>query len=121
MRKWLIPMIGGVVLATIAYPVLAHCGHCLASAKEYWKAMSSGNVTLTSAIQAAEATGKGKAIAAVPHEGDNGGVQVHVYLLDGDKLTLAAVDTKSGKVAKSTEAKELPMHREEHKEKGGKP
>jgi hypothetical protein len=120
-NRWIAAAGLGVLLA-VAYPVYAHCGRCIESAKEYWKALNDGSQTLVKTVQTAEASGKGKAIAAVPHKHDDGQIHMHVYLLEGDKLTLAMVDAKSGKVVKTEDVKELWSHDDDmHPPKSGPP
>jgi hypothetical protein len=119
MRKthWIGLTVAGALLAAVAYPVYAHCGRCLGSAKEYLKAMQDGKTTLAAAVAAAEGAGKGTAVAAMPHKHDDGSIHVHVYTLDGDKMTLVMVDAKSGKVVKTEDAKMMDMDaKHDHKE-----
>lgn len=96
-----------LILAIVAYPVYAHCGKCASSCKAMLKAMTEGQVTLTSAIASAEKEAKGKAVGAMAHE-DKDGVGIDVYVLgESDKLMLVQLDGKTGKVKKTSEAKGL--------------
>lgn len=124
MRKpyWIGSIVAGALVAAIAYPVYAHCGKCLGSAKEYLQAMQEGKTTLSAAVATAEAAGKGSAIAAVPHKHADGALHVHVYTLDGERMSLVMVDAKTGKVVKTEDVKALDYgDKHEHKEGAKKP
>lgn len=122
-RQWLGLAAALALVGAIAYPVYAHCGKCVESAKEFLKAMKDGKVTLASAISTAEGAGKGTAVAAVPHKHADGAIHVHVYTLDGDKMTLVMVDTRTGKVVKTEDARmiEGDAHGHDHKDDKKKP
>jgi hypothetical protein len=106
-------------LALVAWPVYAHCGKCAGSAKEMVTAMDAAKVTLGSAVTAAEAAAKGKAVAA---HGDlhDGKLHFDVFVMAGDKLNRVEVDA-TGKAGKTEEVKEMPIgHAAEKKPiKGG--
>ena len=93
-------------VSLIAWPVYAHCGKCVGSCKGMVKMMDEGKVTLASAVAAAEAHAKGKALAAYS-ELEDGKLEFDVYCLVGDKIMEVTVDG-SGKATEMEEAKSLP-------------
>ncbi len=101
---WMVAALAGV--AMIAWPVYAHCGRCASSCKDMVKYMESGKVTLASAIAAAEAHSKGKAVAAIS-EVEDGALEIAVYCMVGDKIMEVEVDG-TGKAVEMEEAKSLP-------------
>ncbi len=101
-------VVGLAVIALSTFPVYAHCGKCLGSAKDFLSAMQKGNVTLAQAIQVAESQGKGKAVAALPVEHE-GKVHIHVFTLDGDKMMVNMVDAQTGKFVEARPAQEISM------------
>lgn len=105
-RKFVMSLMVVGALALVAWPVYAHCGKCAGSAKEMVTAMDAGKVTLSSAITAAEAAAKGKAVVAGTHMHD-GKVHIEVYVSAGDKIMKVDVDG-TGKAGTPAEAKELP-------------
>lgn len=121
-QKFVVPIVGLGVVALVVWPVYAHCGTCAGSCKDMLKMMDTGKVTLASAITAAEAHSKGKAMAAVS-ELEGGKLGIEVFCLVGDKLMEVEVDG-TGKATKMEEAKTLPggahaAHEEKPKAKPG--
>ena len=112
-RKWKIVL--GVVAAStvvlVGWPVYAHCGTCATSGKDMVKLMEEGKLSLGKAIELAEEHSKGKAVAA--HcELEEGGLEIEVYCLVGDKIMEVEIDGKTGKVTEMEEVKALPAHKE---------
>jgi len=102
-RTFAIGLVGFAALSMVASQVLAHCGKCMADIKEMQKAMDAGKVTLASAIAAAEAHAKGKAVGATATwTGGKLGFTVHVMV--GDKLQDVTVDA-TGKATKMEDSK----------------
>ena len=125
MRKpyWIGLTVAGALLAAASYPVLAHCGKCLGSAKEFLKAMQDGKVTLANAVNTAEGAGKGPAVAAIPHKHSDGALHIHVYTVEGDKMWVVMINSKDGTIAKVEEAKMIELagaHDHKDKEKDEK-
>jgi len=119
-RKLVMSLMVVGALALVAWPVYAHCGKCAGSAKEMVTAMDAGKVTLGSAVTAAEAAAKGKAVSASASMG-GGKMHIDVYVLAGDKIMEVEVDA-TGKAGTPKEAKELPSaheHAEKKPVKGG--
>lgn len=96
----------GVMAALVAWPVYAHCGKCVGSCKGMVKMMEEGKLTLASAVAAAEAHSKGKALVAYA-ELEEGKLEFDVYCLVGDKIMEVTVDG-AGKATEMEEAKSLP-------------
>ncbi|MEK6675406.1 MAG: PepSY domain-containing protein [Planctomycetota bacterium] len=94
-------------LGLIALPVYAHCGKCAGDCKKMTDAMGEAKVTLSKAIEAAEAQGKGKALSANTSMKD-GKLEMTVYCLAGDKLQEIHVDGKTGKAGEAKDIKALP-------------
>ena len=95
----------------LAWPVYAHCGKCASSCKDMVKKMDDGKLSLGKAIELAEEHSKGKAVAAYC-ELEDGGLEIEVYCLVGDKIMEVEIDGKTGKVSEMKEAKALPAHKE---------
>lgn len=111
-KKIAIPVAALSLVALVAWPVYAHCGRCVGSAKEMIRAMDDGKVTLASAINAAEAHAKGKALGAHAQL-DEGKLGFEVYVLANDKIMDVTVDYM-GKAVKMDESKMLPAHDHPH-------
>ncbi len=95
----------------LAWPVYAHCGKCASDCKDMVKQMDDGKISLGKAIELAEEHSKGKAVAAYCELRD-GGLEIEVYCLVGDKIMEVEIDGKTGKVTEMEEAKALPAHKE---------
>ena len=102
---------GVLVFGLLAWPVYAHCGKCASSVKDMVKKMDDGKLSLGKAIELAEEHSKGKAVAAYC-ELEDGGLEIDVYCLVGDKIMEVEIDVKTGKVTQMEEAKALPVHKE---------
>ena len=100
-----------LVFGLLAWPVYAHCGKCASSCKDMVKKMDDGKLSLGKAIELAEEHSKGKAVAAYC-ELEDGGLEIEVYCLVGDKIMEVEIDGKTGKVTEMEEAKALPTHKE---------
>ena len=111
-KKIAVPVAALAVVLVVAWPVYAHCGRCAGSAKEMVRAMGDGNVTLASAISAAETHAKGKALGAHAML-DDGKLGFEVYVLANDKIMDVTVDYM-GKAVKMDESKMLPEHGHKH-------
>ena len=110
-RNFLFVVAGVLVFVLLAWPVYAHCGKCASSCKDMVKKMDDGKLSLGKAIELAEEHSKGKAVAA--HcELEDGGLEIEVYCLVGDKIMEVEIDGKTGKVTEMEEAKTLPAHKE---------
>ncbi len=110
----LVVVAGVLAFGLLAWPVYAHCGKCASSCKDMVKKMDDGKLSLGKAIELAEEHSKGKAVAA--HcELEDGGLEIEVYCLVGDKIMEVEIDGKTGKVTEMEEAKALPAH-DEHDE-----
>lgn len=102
-----------LVFGLLAWPLYAHCGKCAGSVKDMVKKMDDGKLSLGKAIELAEEHSKGKAVAAYC-ELEDGGLEIEVYCLVGDKIMEVEIDGKTGKVTEMEEVKALPAHKEEH-------
>ncbi len=111
-QNTLVVVAGVLVFGLLAWPVYAHCGKCASSCKDMVKKMDDGKLSLGKAIELAEEHSKGKAVAAYC-ELEDGGLEIEVYCLVGDKIMEVEIDGKTGKVTEMEEAKALPGH-EEH-------
>ena len=112
-KRWFIfatVVVTGLALA--AWPVYAHCGKCVGSAKQMVKMMDAGKLNLAKAIEVAEKHCKGKAVAAYCElEGES--LEFEVFCLVEDKIKEVEIDGKTGKVTEVEEHKGLPeVHRE---------
>ncbi len=120
-KRWFIfatVVVTGLALA--AWPVYAHCGKCVGSAKQMVKMMDAGKLNLAKAIEVAEKHCKGKAVAAYCElEGES--LEFEVFCLVEDKIKEVEIDGKTGKVTEVKEHKSLPeVHEEgEHGDKHG--
>ncbi len=115
-QNFLVVVAGLLVFGLLAWPVYAHCGKCASSCKDMVKKMDDGKLSLGKAIELAEEHSKGKAVAAYC-ELEDGGLEIEVYCLVGDKIMEVEIDGKTGKVTEMREAKALPGHEEhEHDE-----
>jgi len=115
-NRWLIGSVVGVcVVALVALPVYAHCGKCLGSAKEMVKLMADNKTTMVKAIEMAEKETKGTAVSSYC-EVEKGNLTIEVYCVAGEKIMVAEVDAKTGKVT-AKEAKSLGHEEEEHEAK----
>ncbi len=107
----LVVVAGVLVFGMLAWPVYAHCGKCASSCKDMVKKMDDGKLSLGKAIELAEEHSRGKAVAAYC-ELEDGGLEIEVYCLVGDKIMEVEIDGKTGKVTEMKEAKALPGHKE---------
>ncbi len=107
----LVVVAGALAFGLLAWPVYAHCGKCTASCKVMVKQMDDSKLSLGKAIELAEEHSKGKAVAA-RCELEDGGLEIEVYCLVGDKIMEVEIDGKTGKVTEMEEAKALPAHKE---------
>ncbi len=115
-RGFLVVAASVLVFGLLAWPVYAHCGKCASSCKDMVKKMDDGKLSLGKAIELAEEHSKGKAVAAYC-ELEDGGLEIEVYCLVGDKIMEVGIDAKTGKVTEMEEAKALPTYKEhEHDE-----
>jgi len=108
-RKWKI-VLGVVAVSTVvfvAWPVYAHCGKCAASGKDMVKLMEEGKISLSKAIEIAEKHSNGRAVAAYC-ELEDGGLEIEVYCLVGNKIMEVEIDGKTGKVSEMEEKRSLP-------------
>ncbi len=110
-QSFLVVVAGVIVFGLLAWPVYAHCGKCAGSCKDMVKKMDDGKLSLGKAIELAEEHSKGKAVAAYC-ELEDGGLEIEVYCLVGDKIMEVEIDGKTGKVTEMEEAKALPAHKE---------
>ena len=110
-QNTLVAVAGMLVFGLLAWPVYAHCGKCASSVKDMVKKMDDGKLSLGKAIELAEEHSKGKAVAAYC-ELEDGGLEIEVYCLVGDKIMEVEIDGKTGKVSEMKEAKALPAHKE---------
>ncbi len=110
-QSFLVVVAGVLVFGLLAWPVYAHCGKCASSCKVMVKKMDDGKLSLGKAIELAEEHSKGKAVAAYCELAD-GGLEIDVYCLVGDKIMEVDIDGKTGKVTEMEEAKALPTHKE---------
>ncbi len=119
-RKWTIVL--GIVAASsvalVAWPVYAHCGKCAASGKNMVKLMEGGQLSLGKAIEIAEKHSNGRAVAAYC-ELEDGGLEIEVYCLVGNKIMEVEIDGKTGKVSEMEQKRSLPSrtaqgHAHEH-------
>lgn len=118
LQKFAFACVGIGAVALIAWPVYAHCGRCMTSARDMVKMMDADKLTLPAAITAAEKHTNGKALAAYT-DYDDGTLSIDVYCLAGDKIMQVEVD-RMGKATKAEEVKMLPAHEEmEHGESHG--
>ncbi len=107
----LVVVAGLLVFGLLAWPLYAHCGKCASSVKDMVKKMDDGKLSLGKAIELAEEHSKGKAVAA--HcELEDGGLEIEVYCLVGDKIMEVEIDGETGKVTEMEETKTLPAHKE---------
>jgi hypothetical protein len=117
------PILTAVVIlatASLAYPVLAHCGKCIVSAKEMLKMMDGAKITLVKAIESAETATSGRALEAAARETDKG-LTFEVYTVEGDKIMLASVDGKTGEITGTQEVKYLGGHPGHHQGRKARP
>ncbi len=110
MKKW--TMILGAstaaLVASIAYPVYAHCGKCAGDAKEFCDAMAGGKVTLAAAIATAEKEAKGTAFAVMPEKEKDGKMELDIYVMTAEgKMVEVDIDAKTGKMLEMEEKKSL--------------
>ena len=110
-QGFLVVVAGVLMFGLLAWPVYAHCGKCASSCKDMVKKMDEGKLSLSKAIELAEEHSKGKAVAAYC-ELEDGGLEIEVYCLVGDKIMEVEIDGKTGKVTEMEEAKALPAHKE---------
>ena len=110
-QGFLVVVAGVLMFGLLAWPVYAHCGKCASSCKDMVKKMDDGKLSLGKAIELAEEHSKGKAVAAYCALED-GGLEIEVYCLVGDKIMEVEIDGKTGKVTEMEEAKALPAHKE---------
>ena len=117
-RTLAIATIALAALCLVVYPVYAQVAKGAAHAKEMCKMMDENKMTLVKAITAAEEHCKGKALQAAVHQHEKA-LTIDVYCIEGDKIMLAKVDGKTGKVTAADKVKELGGHPEKKHE--GKP
>ena len=110
-QNYLVVVAGVLVFGLLAWPVYAHCGKCASSCKDMVKKMDDGKLSLGKAIELAEEHSKGKAVSAYC-ELEDGGLEIAVYCLVGDKIMEVEIDVKTGKVTEMEEAKALPAYKE---------
>lgn len=110
-QGFLVVVAGVLAFGLLAWPVYAHCGKCASSCKDMVKNMDDGKLSLGKAIELAEEHSKGKAVAAYC-ELEDGGLEIEVYCLVGDKIMEVEIDGKTGNVTEMEEAKALPAHKE---------
>jgi len=107
-------VVGSAVLGLVAAQAVAHCGKCAGSAMQMQKAMDAGKVTLASAVTAAEAHSKGKAVTALAAL-DGEKVKFTVHTVGGGKHQDVTVDG-TGKATKMEESKLPPARATQHEE-----
>ena len=112
--KTLVGAIAAIALVAAAWPVYAHCGKCVQSAKEMAKAINGNKVGLSAAVQAAEANSKGQALAVVTQL-KGSAVNFSVYCLANEKLMAVKVDGTTGDVVDTMEVDNLPEPSAKHK------
>ncbi len=111
-QNLLVVVAGVLVFGLLAWPVYAHCGKCASDCKVMVQKMDDGKLSLGKAIELAEEHSKGKAVAAYC-ELEDGGLEIEVFCLVGDKIMEVEIDGKTGKVTEMEEAKALPGHEEQ--------
>ncbi len=116
--KIVLGVVAASAVASVAWPVYAHCGKCAASGKDMVKLMEEGRLSLGKAVEIAEKHSNGKAVAAYCElEGD--GLEIEVYCLVGNKIMEVEIDGKTGKVMEMEQKRSLPSrtaqgHAHEH-------